>query len=63
MKTLLIAVLAFVGACSAQAQTYPTQPITFVVPFPPGGSASVTLVFSILDLEAGYDWVRELSVI
>jgi len=26
------------GAAAAQAQTYPTRPITLIVPFPPGGS-------------------------
>jgi len=35
MKLLLAAVLAF--GCAAQAQDYPTKPITIVVPFPPGG--------------------------
>ena len=35
----LISAIAFAGAvCAAQAQTFPTRPITLVVPFPPGGS-------------------------
>src|SRR5437667_6357982 len=33
---LVLAVLA--GVTGAQAQTYPSRPITLVVPFPPGGS-------------------------
>ena len=40
MKRLLVAlVLAMVaGMAGAQAQNFPTRPITLVVPFPPGGS-------------------------
>jgi tripartite-type tricarboxylate transporter receptor subunit TctC len=37
--TVLLSALAVLG--SAQAQEYPTRPITLVVPFPPGGSTSV----------------------
>src|SRR5499433_2749754 len=38
MKTLLLtAVLAIAGAADAAAQTYPTKPVTIVVPFAAGG--------------------------
>jgi len=39
-KRLLAALSLMLLACSAfaQAQTYPSRPITLVVPFPPGGS-------------------------
>jgi len=38
MKTLLWAVaLALVGIGGANAQTYPSRPITIIAPFPPGG--------------------------
>ena len=36
MRTL-IAVLAFACATLAQAQSFPTRPVTIVVPYPPGG--------------------------
>src|SRR3954471_13646589 len=39
MRGFGTAVLLFLaGVVSAQAQTYPSRPITLVVPFPPGGS-------------------------
>jgi tripartite-type tricarboxylate transporter receptor subunit TctC len=37
----LIVLLALAAPLAAAAQDYPTRPVTFVVPFPPGGSTSV----------------------
>src|SRR5215475_8202051 len=33
-----LSLLILAGVASAQAQTYPSRPITLIVPFPPGGS-------------------------
>ena len=37
------AMLASLFVAGAQAQDFPTGPVTFVVPFPPGGSIDVVL--------------------
>ena len=40
MKRLVVAIALtiFAGVAAAHAQTYPSRPITLIVPFPPGGS-------------------------
>ena len=42
MRMILTAVLALAFAGPAAAQTYPTQPIRLIAPFPPGGSVDIT---------------------
>lgn len=37
-RLLAAAVLAAIGACAAHAQSYPSRPVTLVVPLAPGGS-------------------------
>ena len=41
-KFILVAIFASFAALSVNAQSdYPTKPITYVVPYPPGGAADV----------------------
>jgi tripartite-type tricarboxylate transporter receptor subunit TctC len=42
MRTILTALLTLAFAGPAAAQTYPTQPIRLIAPFPPGGSVDIT---------------------
>ena len=42
MKRMIAAVLLAALSAVAQAQTYPSRPITMIVPFPPGGVADIT---------------------
>ncbi len=38
-KIVFVALALLFGAAGAQAQNYPTRPLRFIVPFPPGGGA------------------------
>jgi tripartite-type tricarboxylate transporter receptor subunit TctC len=42
MKTFRVLVaIVLLTACAALAQSYPSKPIRFIVPWPPGGGADV----------------------
>lgn len=45
------AVLAWTGATQAQAEKYPSEPITIIIPWPPGGGADTTMRFMSPTLE------------
>ena len=38
MRSFAVSIVLAVACVAAQAQTFPTRPVTLVVPFPPGGS-------------------------
>ena len=42
LSKLFVLLAATVVSASALAQTYPTKPIRFVIPYPPGGASDVT---------------------
>jgi tripartite-type tricarboxylate transporter receptor subunit TctC len=41
--SVLAITFAVTAAVSATAQSYPTQPITIIVPFPPGGNSDLVI--------------------
>jgi len=41
MGTLVVAIACLPGGAAGQAQTFPSRPVTIIVPFPPGGSTDV----------------------
>ncbi len=42
MRKILLAAALLLGALGAQAQTYPSQPIRLIVPWPPGGGVDTS---------------------
>jgi len=60
-KVLLAALLALAGLAAAQADDYPTRPVTIIVPFAAGGPADITgrVVADIFSRHLGQNFVVE----
>jgi tripartite-type tricarboxylate transporter receptor subunit TctC len=60
MKTMLLALSLSLVAAGAAAQSFPSQPVKIVVPFPPGGSADV--LARILQPKLGEIWKQPVVI-
>ena len=60
-RCIALAFLLLAGSAGAQAQDYPTRPVTVIVPFAPGGPADVTgrIVADIFSRHLGQQFVVE----
>ena len=60
-RCIALAFLMLAGLTGAQAQDYPTRPVTVIVPFAPGGPADVTgrIVADIFSRHLGQQFVVE----
>lgn len=54
IKSLLMASAAFLFSATVQAQSWPTQPVRIVVPYPPGGNVDVAARIIAPGLEAAF---------
>lgn len=60
MRTMLLALSLSLAAAGAAAQSFPSQPVKIVVPFPPGGSADV--LARILQPKLGEIWKQPVVI-